>query len=93
MTDIAGKEIHVGDWITYATRSWGQHALKFARVKELNRTERPHGRFFDYGVIIENFNVIGKYYTAMIEQQYVLVISKHLVPYQLVNNLEVRKTQ
>lgn len=80
MTDIGGKEIHVHDWVVYATRSWGMHDLKFAKVKELPRAERPRDRYFSLGVTIESFDRNNKRYTATIDPSFILVIPYDLVP-------------
>lgn len=80
MTDIAGKEIKLNDWIVYATRSRGKHSLKFAKVKYLPIVERPRGRYYNLGVTIESFDCNDNRYTATIQPEYILVIPESLVP-------------
>jgi hypothetical protein len=83
MTDITGHDIRVGDWVAYATRSWGRHDLKIARVKEFHRSPRPRDRWFNLGITIENINSTGRRYTAEIQPDMMVVIPESRVPEKL----------
>lgn len=93
MIDLTGQEIQEGDWVAYATRSWGMHDLKIARVKEISKSPRPHDRWFVSGAVIENMDSLGRYYTAGISPNMMVVIPESRVPEYLVKFFRGRSSE